>query len=541
MIRKAKLLFHTVKYLKFSQIWNRVKRKFSTPCINTSSAPELSKPRGKFQAVALSQQKMLNSNTFRFLNETNSVKESESWNDDNLDKLWLYNLHYFDDLNAINSDKRKEWHDSLIHKWIKENTPGCGGNGWEPYPSSLRIVNWIKWSLLGADIKQDWHDSLAVQVRYLSQNLEYHILGNHLFANAKALIYAGLYFQGIEAEKWYKTGIKIFNKELQEQVLPDGGNFELSPMYHAIFLEDLLDIFNIHQAFNKQFPYDITNKITSMFDWLCAMCHPDGEVSFFNDSVIGIAPNLTELEKYAERLKIALSKKIDEFTHLCDSGYIRVQKDNLVALLDVAHVGPSYIPGHAHADTLSFELSLFGQRVLVNSGTSCYGVGVERLRQRGTTAHNTVVINGDNSSEVWGGFRVARRAKPFDLKINQSNNQIKISCSHDGYKRLRSGPVHTRKWTFDSNQLVIHDFVDRPFKEIVARYYFHPKVEVKLDASGKKGTASIDNKNMISFKVQQGVASILDTTYHPEFGLSISNKCLLIKLDSLESKVCFYW
>ena len=310
MIRKAKLLFHTVKYLKFSQIWNRVKRKFSTPCINTSSAPELSKPRGKFQAVALSQQKMLNSNTFRFLNETNSVKESESWNDDNLDKLWLYNLHYFDDLNAINSDKRKEWHDSLIHKWIKENTPGCGGNGWEPYPSSLRIVNWIKWSLLGADIKQDWHDSLAVQVRYLSQNLEYHILGNHLFANAKALIYAGLYFQGIEAEKWYKTGIKIFNKELQEQVLPDGGNFELSPMYHAIFLEDLLDIFNIHQAFNKQFPYDITNKITSMFDWLCAMCHPDGEVSFFNDSVIGIAPNLTELEKYAERLKIPLSKKM---------------------------------------------------------------------------------------------------------------------------------------------------------------------------------------------------------------------------------------
>ena len=136
MIRKAKLLFHTVKYLKFSQLWNRVKRNFSTPCINTSSSPELSKPKNEFQTVALSQQKMLNSNTFRFLNETNSVKAPESWNDDNLDKLWLYNLHYFDDLNAVNSDKRKEWHDSLIQKWIKENAPGCG-NGWEPYPSSL--------------------------------------------------------------------------------------------------------------------------------------------------------------------------------------------------------------------------------------------------------------------------------------------------------------------------------------------------------------------------------------------------------------------
>ena len=105
MIRKAKLLFHTVKYLKFSQIWNRVKRKIPTSCINISSAPELSKSKDEFQAVALSRQKMLNSNTFKFLNETNSVLALESWNDSNIDKLWLYNLHYFDDLNAVNSDK----------------------------------------------------------------------------------------------------------------------------------------------------------------------------------------------------------------------------------------------------------------------------------------------------------------------------------------------------------------------------------------------------------------------------------------------------
>jgi len=540
MIRKAKLLFHTVKHLKFIQLWNRVKRHFSSPRVNISIAPKLSKPKSKFQAVALSEQSMLNSCTFSFLNETRSVKTLECWNDDSLDKLWLYNLHYFDDLNAVNSDQRKEWHDSLIQKWIKENAPGYG-NGWEPYPSSLRIVNWIKWSLLGADIKQDWHDSLAVQTRYLSQNLEYHILGNHLFANAKALIYAGLYFQGMEAEKWYTTGIKIFNKELQEQVLPDGGNFELSPMYHAIFLEDLLDIFNIHQAFNKQLPGDILNKITSMFDWLYTMCHPDGEVSFFNDSVTGVAPNLIELENYAKRLKIPLSKKNNELTHLCNSGYIRIQKGSLVALLDVAHVGPNYIPGHAHADTLSFELSLSGQRVMVNSGISCYGVSAERLRQRGTSAHNTVVINGENSSEVWDGFRVARRAKPFDLKINQTHDRIQIYCSHDGYKRFRDDLVHTRGWTLDSGQLTVRDFIGGSFGEAEARYYFHPAVSVRLDIFGREGVLSVGNKNIASFKVVQGVSSILDTEYHSEFGLSISNKCLSIKFESPEAEVHFYW
>ncbi|MEN9780004.1 MAG: hypothetical protein RL014_1152 [Pseudomonadota bacterium] len=95
-----------------------------------------------------------------------------------------------------------------------------------------------------------------------------------------------------------------------------------------------------------------------------------------------------------------------------DSGYVRLDNGPAVALLDVAPVGPDYLPGHAHADTLSFELSVGAQRVLVNSGTSCYGSSAERLRQRGTAAHNTVVVNGQDSSEVWGGFRVARRPLP---------------------------------------------------------------------------------------------------------------------------------
>jgi len=540
MISRAKLLFHTVKYLKFSQIWNRVNKKFLRFNTDLSPAPKLSKLVFRLQNPILCQQKIFGCETFQFLNQTNSIKTIVDWNNDSLDKLWLYNLHYFDDLNAIDSGKRTEWHDSLIQKWIEENSPGHG-NGWEPYPSSLRIINWIKWSLLGADIKQDWHDSLAVQVRYLSQKLEYHVLGNHLFTNAKALIYAGLYFQGAEAEKWYKTGIKIFNKELQEQVLPDGGNFELSPMYHAIFLEDLLDIYNIHQAFNKQFPYDIVNKITSMFDWLRAMCHPDGKVSFFNDSAIGIAPNLIELEEYAERLKTPLSKKNDKLTHLCDSGYIRVQKDNLVALLDVAHVGPSYIPGHAHADTLSFELSLFDKRVIVNSGISCYGSSAERLRQRGTPAHNTVVINGENSSEVWSGFRVARRAKPFGLNINKLEDRLQVSCSHDGYKRLKGSPMHTRKWEISSNQLIVNDVITGNFQQAEARYHFHPDVTIELNEVDKKGFIYLRDNNKVYFEVQSGSLRIIDSTYHPEFGLSEDNKCLVLNFDSNQSKLRFFW
>ena len=540
MIRKAKLLFDTVKYLKFSQIWNRVKKKIPNLHINTSSAPSLSKPKYKFQTVTLSQQKMLNNNTFKFLNETNSINKPENWNNESLDKLWLYNLHYFDDLNAVNSNQRKEWHVGLIQKWINENELGYG-NGWEPYPTSLRIVNWIKWALLGGCLDQNGLNSLVIQVRYLNQNLEYHLLGNHLFSNAKALIFSGLYFQGSEAEKWYRLGIKIFNKQLLEQVLPDGGNFELSPMYHAIFLEDLLDILNIHQSFKKQSPCGIEKTITHMLYWLRVMSHPDGEVSFFNDSSTKIAPGLIELEKYAERLKISLSKKVVDIVHFQDSGYIRIQRGSLYGLLDVACIGPSYLPGHAHADTLSFEFSLFGKRVLVNSGTSCYGNSAERLRQRGTSAHNTVVINSKNSSEVWSGFRVARRAKPFNLDINKSNEFIKITCSHDGYMRLKGKPVHTRKWEFGRNELVVIDEVTGDFNTAEARYYFHPEIKIKMNTSQKKGTLLLSDSNKVEFQILSGKGNIIDTTYHPSFGISLNSNCLLIKFFSSKSIVKFKW
>jgi uncharacterized heparinase superfamily protein len=119
-----------------------------------------------------------------------------------------------------------------------------------------------------------------------------------------------------------------------------------------------------------------------------------------------------ELDAYAQRLGLfsGVSPR-DGVTHLSESGYVRFQKEDVVALLDVAPLGPDYLPGHGHADTLSFEMSLNGRRVLVDTGTSRYDECPGRLFQRGTAAHNTVVVDDADSSEVWGSFRVAHRAR----------------------------------------------------------------------------------------------------------------------------------
>ena len=140
-----------------------------------------------------------------------------------------------------------------------------------------------------------------------------------------------------------------------------------------------------------------------MLIWLKFMSHPDEKISFFNDSATNIAPENSQIFDYAERLGLQFCQKSDNII-LPDSGYFRLENSKAVVIGDVGRIGPDYLPSHAHADTLSFEFSLFGQRLIVNSGTSEYGFGTERLRQRGTFAHSTLSINGVNSSTFGQGL-----------------------------------------------------------------------------------------------------------------------------------------
>jgi uncharacterized heparinase superfamily protein len=402
--------------------------------------------------------------------------------------LWAYNLHYFDDLNARGASDRRAWHVEAIRSWIEGNPP-LAAPAWEPYPTSLRIPNWIKWALGGGPLERSMIESLALQARALDARLEYHLLGNHLLANAKALVFAGVFFEGGEAEGWLAKGVRLLERELDEQVLADGGHFERSPMYHALVLEDMADLVNLASAFPEASPATVkpaarhwAKVLHRMRPWLLAMTHPDGEISFFNDSAIGIAPSPADIERYAAALTEsspaprAMGGAV-RMLQLPQSGYIRAETSDAVMLLDVAPIGPDYLPGHAHADTLSFELSLGGERAIVNGGTSVYEPGTVRLAERGTAAHSTVVIDGEDSSEVWASFRVARRAHPIDLSIEHGEERLQVACSHDGYRRLRGRPIHRRTWTLASGTLRIEDRIVGRCRSAVAYYHLHPEVQ----------------------------------------------------------------
>jgi len=502
---------------------------------------------------------MLGPERFRLLNEEGGL--DEGWDPPKRSRLWVYNLHCFDDLNAREAQQRNEWHRALIRRWIRENPPGKG-TGWEPYPTSLRIVNWIKWALAGNTLLAEALESLAVQVRFLNRRLEFHLLGNHLFANSKALIFAGHFFEGAEAEVWAKRGMDILKRELPEQILADGGHFELSPMYHSIILEDMLDLVNLFDCYSETSFHGLpaSEAARRMLTWLKVMCHPDGQISLFNDAAFGMAAIPIELYAYAGRLGIYNQDETSagqspmtktsfvtlffgpiKITHLKESGYIRVENGPMTAILDVAPIGPDYLPGHAHADTLSFELSLNGERIIVDSGTSRYDEGVERLRQRGTSAHNTVVIDGKDSSEVWSSFRVANRAKPFGLEIKEAPaGSVMVRCAHDGYRRFPGKQVHWREWHFGENSLTVRDVIEGRFTVAVDHVNFHPDVSI-ANRESNLFSVVLPNGKKILCQVKKAICRLVPSAYHPEFGISYENQCLEVQLNGNESLIVFNW
>ena len=523
-------LYHTLRHLKRVQITNRIWRKIHPPRFaKREVAPPLRPRHGHPLAGAQRRTTLVGPTTQRVFQQTIELT-SNAWNDHELSHLVLYNLHYFDDLVAEGAAERRSWHAALINRWIDENPPGRGA-GWEPYPLSLRIVNWIKWALAGNELNSTQLASLATQVDALVEQLEFHLLANHLFANAKALVFAGAFFAGEVGDRWLTRGCELLATEVTEQVLGDGGHYELSPMYHSIILEDLLDLTQLARLYAGvpllQELERYTGTIDQMRRWLAVMTHPDGEIAFFNDAAFDIAPAPAAIHDYAHRLGFAtFPTTFPGATYLSSSGYVRLERDATVVLIDVAEVGPAYQPGHAHADTLSFEWSLGGQRVIVNSGTSCYGISAERLRQRSTAAHSTVVVNGQDSSEVWSGFRVARRAHPYDVRVDESAAKLSVSAAHDGYRRLPCRVRHVRRWDLSAGRFEIQDqLVGNPCAG-TAHFHLHPQVQLLPNQRRHQQPLRIDNWQ-ISVEVDQGDLSRVDSTYHPRFDESVPSHLLI--------------
>ncbi len=408
-------------------------------------------------------------NRFFFLNLFYDFKETIDWNFSGHGKLWNYNLQYFDYLldEKISTDKRfaliSDFSHTLLTGKIKP----------EPYPVSLRIIN----TLIFISENNISNNSIIVkalkrQINFLERNLEYHLLANHLLENIFTLFISAF---ALNNKHLHKKTFEHLQKELNDQILPDGAHYECSPTYHNIILGKLLlciDVANQNKVFEANI-LPLKQKASKMLAWINAFSFRNGTWSLMNDAASDIAPTLQQLNETAAFLNI-----VPDSCLLKDSGYRKMTTTDIELLIDVANIIPSYQPGHAHSDMLSFTLNYKGHPVFVDTGTSTYENNSTRHFERSTIAHNTVVVNNINQSQVWGSFRVAKRAK---IKISDEDKNF-IKAFHDGYYK-NFGVIHSRQFSIsNSESLHITDEILRK-KNIstTAVAHFHLDASISIE------------------------------------------------------------
>ena len=447
--------------------------------------------------------KIIAAREFTFLNQTVASSGPIPWNDRRHAKLWLYHLNYFDFLNvgfALPAEESMlKAALEIVLDWCAHNTKGSEV-GWEPYALSVRIINWLKFlarygrsleCLEGGGGIDTLLVSLGAQAATLEGRLEKDLLGNHLLKNIKALLFAGVLLETPLSARWWTMGEELLEQELNEQILLDGGHFERSPMYHAQILEDLAELRLLCAATGKNLSCSplLAEKIRAMARFMKGILHPDGEIPLFNDSVLGVARPPAELLAATEQPDIEGSESASQVTVFPDTGYgvIRSSDSRSALIFDCGPLGPDYQPGHGHCDVLSYELSLHGQRVVVDTGVSTYEPGPERSHERSTAAHNTLRIDGKEQAEMWSSFRVGRRPHVGQMRGGNIGSFRFLSGEHDANRRL--GVVHARTvLLLPPNTWIVVDIISGTGSHLVESFlHFHPRVRVEEHAETRTG------------------------------------------------------
>lgn len=474
---------------------------------------------------------------FILLNEGRELRMPD-WSARYGSPLWSYHLHYFDyavDLawaaRATREAAFARRFEQLADGWIATTQPGVG-IGWDPYVISVRAVNWLQAIALAGDhLQPPTRDrlvaSIASQLTLLERRLEHHLRANHLLRNYRALLWGGLVLRGPRAPRWARVGFNGLCDELREQVLGDGAHYERSPMYHAIVLGDVLECLELCDRRGLVVPGDVRERAAGMVRALDVMSRPSGELHLFGDSAGDGAPSRQRLECIAVRVTPSAVRGGTRSVVLGESGYFAhgdtASGDRI--LVSCGEPSPTYQPGHAHCDLLSFELDLGGRPVIVDAGTSGYEGDPLRAYQRGTSAHNTVLVDDTDQSEMWGTFRVARRAQVVARRAAMDGGTWRFTGSYSPYHARHC--VHER--TIErrpDGEWRIQDSVSTA-ESVVSFVHLHPDFVAAVEGKSIRARASDGREVLISadgassIVVERGQQDPPRGWYAPAFGVRL--------------------
>jgi hypothetical protein len=434
-----------------------------------------------------------------------------------------------------------------LESWFVSCPYPLGPNWASSLEAAIRLINWsIVWQLIGGadaslfrqppwrELRARWLRSVHQHAQFVRGWLSLHSsANNHLIGEAAGLYIAGLTWPHWRASaRWLRTGKKILEREALAQNAPDGVNREQAVSYQQFVLDLLLFCLLAGRAGGQPFSADYESRLEAMLDYLASIMDAGGNVPMFGDADDGRVFRLSPQSHCPYRSLLATGAVLfrrgdfkrkagglDDKTRWLlgpqadrqyaeldaektrtpmrqsfpDGGYFVLgckldtpQEIRLVA--DAGPLGYRSIAAHGHADALSFTLSVGGLEFLVDPGTYAYHTqGAWRQYFRGTSAHNTVRIDGLDQSEQGGNFLWLKKANVGCSLWRSSAQKDSFAGWHDGYARLEDPVKHARLIELDklARRVLIEDTLDMVDEHRVELFFHcHEACSVEATADG---------------------------------------------------------
>lgn len=384
---------------------------------------------------------------------------------------WLYRLAELAESGELEASQAESLFGHYLADWLNTcglEQPGARDLAWNAYAIATRITWWIRSHQLmsrafwdrESELEETLLRALWQQAAYLHGHLEYDLLANHILRDAVGLAWAGRFFDAPEARNWLEIATRLAVKQAEEQIFADGGHFERSPMYHKQVMDDLLSLTYVLE--DETARGSIGSAWERMAECAAWIRHPDGDIPLLNDATLTASGepdrmhDTEESPKGAQMQSAARGGKV-----FPDLGLVVWHGDSWTVFFDVGPIAVDYQPGHGHADSLTLEASFRGHRLWVDPGTWGYDHDDRRRYDRSTAAHNTICVDGRDSSEVWHIFRCGRRAYTTDVHATMNDDGFTACADHNGYSQLPGSPRLSRKVTLQfDRRLVIEDRCD---------------------------------------------------------------------------------
>lgn len=432
----------------------------------------------------------------------------------------------------------------LLQSWFEQCPYPCGVHWTSALELAIRLLNWaVAWELLGGHSSplfeghvgqrflRQWLDAVFQHCHFIRGYFSRHSsANNHLFGEYMGLFVASLTWPcWPESTQWMEIGRRGLEEEALKQNTPDGVNKEQAIYYQHEVMDMMLLCHLAGKANGVLFSSAYLARLEKLAEFLASLMDVGGHVPMIGDSDDAKMVRLAYANDWCHYRSLLASCAIlfsrpdfkvkarvfddknkwlfgDEglakWEALASSGSKSPRRafsnggywiigdnfdtaEELRIAVDAAPLGYLSIAAHGHADALSLTLSLGGEPFLIDPGTFAYHTQ-QRWRDyfRGTSAHNTVRVDGLNQSTIGGSFMWLQKANAKCEEWISTIDSDQFVGSHDGFERLADKVTHRRTIRLDkkSCQIAITDRLEcKDNHEVELFWHFAPECNVRQE------------------------------------------------------------